>query len=52
MLGDGSGDVQAQVTRLLEQAGLQADIAIGQPNLEDVFVAATHMQAATAEHAT
>ena len=52
VLGDGSGDVQAQVTRLLEQAGLQADIAIGQPNLEDVFVAATHMQAATAEHAT
>jgi ABC-2 type transport system ATP-binding protein len=43
VLMDGtSGDAEARLRQALSQAGKQADVAATDPNLEDVFVAATH----------
>jgi len=41
VLAGANGDVAARVQRALDDAGLQADVAIVEPNLEDVFVDAT-----------
>jgi ABC-2 type transport system ATP-binding protein len=43
-----SGDAEARLQRALSQAGKQADVAAAEPNLEDVFVAATHRGDASA----
>jgi ABC-2 type transport system ATP-binding protein len=48
VLMDGtSGDAEARLQQALSQAGKQADVAATEPNLEDVFVAATHRGDAT-----
>jgi ABC-2 type transport system ATP-binding protein len=48
VLMDGtSGDAEARLRQALSQAGKQADVAATDPNLEDVFVAATHRGDAT-----
>ena len=36
------GDISTRMREALAKAGLQAEVAATQPNLEDVFVAATH----------
>ncbi|RDZ29764.1 ABC transporter ATP-binding protein [Lysobacter silvisoli] len=41
VLSAAGGDVAAQARQALAQAGLQAEVGASQPNLEDVFVAAT-----------
>ena len=41
VLAGADGDVAARVRRALDDAGLQAGVAIVEPNLEDVFVDAT-----------
>jgi len=41
VLATGNGDVVATMRDALSQAGLQASVIASQPNLEDVFVAAT-----------
>jgi len=45
-------DVAAGVSTALQQAGLQAEVAQSQPNLEDVFVSATRGREQVAEAAT
>ena len=40
-----NGDAAQRVEAALREAGLQADVAPSSPNLEDVFVAATHREA-------
>ena len=42
VLGDGQGDPAGRVREALSRADMQADVAAIDPNLEDVFVAATH----------
>jgi len=39
-----NGDAAQRVEAVLRAAGLQADVALSDPNLEDVFVAATHRE--------
>ena len=41
VLAGADGDVAARVRKALEDAGLQAEVAIAEPNLEDVFVDVT-----------
>jgi len=41
VLAGANGDVVARVRKALDDAGLQAEVAIVEPNLEDVFVDAT-----------
>src|SRR3546814_14538565 len=41
VLTDRNGDAAARIRGVLEEAGLQAGVDASQPNLEDVFVAAT-----------
>ena len=41
VLTESDGDAAARIRAVLQQAGLQAEVAQSQPNLEDVFVSAT-----------
>jgi len=51
VLGDGQGDPSGDVRDALAKAGIQAELSAIEPNLEDVFVAATHPADATKVHA-
>lgn len=51
VLGATDEDLQASVSRRLSQAGLQAQVRVIAPNLEDVFVAATRRTPAEADAA-
>ena len=46
-----NGDANARIDDVLRRAGLQAEVLPVDPNLEDVFVSATHGQAAQREAA-
>ena len=41
VLTAGEGDVARRAGDALRSAGLEAEVAAGEPNLEDVFVSAT-----------
>jgi len=51
VLAGADGDVAARMQAALRQAGLQATVEAVSPNLEDVFVAATHGSDAAKERA-
>jgi ABC-2 type transport system ATP-binding protein len=51
VLSSGNGDPAAQLRDGLAKAGLQAEVDAVEPNLEDVFVAATHGSDAAKERA-
>src|SRR5687768_14071158 len=51
VLAGANGDVVARVRKALDDAGLQAEVAIVEPNLEDVFVDATRDRADTEQAA-
>jgi len=42
LLASADNAMRARVTQRLAAAGIDAEVALAQPNLEDVFVAATH----------
>ncbi len=46
-----NGDARPHIDEALRKAGLQAEVAASEPNLEDVFVSATHGQHAQSEAA-
>jgi ABC-2 type transport system ATP-binding protein len=46
-----NGDGRSRIEEALRKAGLQAEAAAAEPNLEDVFVSATHGQRARSEAA-
>ena len=51
VLTEANGDADARIAQALRNAGLQAEVAPAQPNLEDVFVSATRGQPAQREAA-
>lgn len=46
-----NGDARARIADALQRAGLQAEVQVSQPNLEDVFVSATRGREASREQA-
>ena len=51
VLGSDAPDLQARIASSLQAAGIDARVATTQPNLEDVFVAATRQAPRTQAHA-